>query len=101
MLHFKCAGCRFRLISPAPCPGCGAPVEQVRDLAEIVGFRAIGIDGPSEPPADGHRRLAARVREIRASDEQRAWRRLDDDGCFAPDAAAAALAPFDAPDARR
>lgn len=71
MLHFKCAACRFRLVSPAACPGCGGPVEQVRDLAEIVGFRAIGVAGPSEPPGDGHRRLAARVREIRASADAR------------------------------
>jgi hypothetical protein len=86
MLQFKCAACRFRLVSPAECPGCGAPVEQVRDLAEIVGFRAVGTGGPSEPAAEGHSRLAARVREVRASEAQQAWRRLDDDGLFAPDA---------------
>lgn len=67
MLHFKCEACRFRLISPAMCPGCGSPVEQVRDLAEIVGFRSVRIAGPSEPPADGHTRLAARVREVRTA----------------------------------
>jgi hypothetical protein len=67
MLRFKCTACRFRLVSPAACPGCGAPVEQVRDLAEIVGFRAIGVAGPAEPSSGGHRLLAARVREIRAA----------------------------------
>ena len=67
MLSLKCAACRFRLISHAMCPGCGSPVTQVRDLAEIVGYRRVDVAGPSEPAADGHKLLAARVREVRAA----------------------------------
>jgi hypothetical protein len=49
MPHFKCEGCRTRLHSAAGpadlvgdlCPVCGALLEPVSELAEIVGFRSI------------------------------------------------------------
>lgn len=80
MLHFKCVACRLRLASNVVpqdrigelCPGCGSLLEPVSELAEIVGFRAIGASRSSDSLADGHRLLAARVREIRALHEQSA-----------------------------
>jgi hypothetical protein len=73
MLHFKCVACRVRLAtSGAPgdrveelCPGCGSLLEPVGELAEIVGFQAIRASEPREASADGHRRLATAVREVR------------------------------------
>jgi hypothetical protein len=75
MLHFKCEGCRLRLArKPAPanlvddrCPGCGAMLEPVRRLSEIVGFRAIDESAllAHDDAGDGHRWLAARVLEVR------------------------------------
>jgi len=49
MSHTKCVACRTRLYSPvAPaemvgelCPGCGALLEPVNSLEEIVGYRRI------------------------------------------------------------
>ena len=79
MLHFKCVTCRLRLaghVAPQDgiatlCPGCGSPLEPVSELSEIVGFRAIGASRPSTTLADGHRLLAARVREVRAAAAKR------------------------------
>jgi hypothetical protein len=59
MAHFKCDGCRLRLNQPQDstalhlltCPGCGAPLDQARDLSEIVGYRA--IDERREPDSSG------------------------------------------------
>ena len=49
MPHSKCVACKTRLYSagaPAEltaelCPGCGAPLEPVGSLAEVVGFRRV------------------------------------------------------------
>jgi len=49
MPHFKCVACKTRLNRPAGadelvgdlCPGCGALLEPVGELAEIVGYQAI------------------------------------------------------------
>jgi hypothetical protein len=107
MLHLKCVGCRLRLASSgAPdggvgerCPGCGSLLEPVARLAEIVGFQAISASGPRPIASEGHRRLARRVRELRALEqaakaraEQKAWRWLDADGSFSPETVAAAMA---------
>jgi hypothetical protein len=51
MPHFKCVGCRTRLYSAASpadlgddlCPGCGALLEPVGELTEIVGFQSIRL----------------------------------------------------------
>jgi hypothetical protein len=58
MPHYKCVACKTRLQlagTPADsvgdsCPECGAALEPVGDLAEVVGFRSIG---PSDPPSTG------------------------------------------------
>jgi hypothetical protein len=58
MPHFKCVRCRTRLYSAAApadligdlCPGCGALLEPVGDLAEIVGFQAIRPRADAQPP---------------------------------------------------
>jgi hypothetical protein len=48
MPHYKCAPCKTRLYSATPpelvgdlCPECGALLEPVTRLADIVGFRSI------------------------------------------------------------
>jgi hypothetical protein len=49
MPHFKCLGCKTRLYSAAPrvdlvedlCPRCGAPLEPVGRLTEIMGFQSM------------------------------------------------------------
>ena len=49
MTYFKCASCKARLYSAAPpdklvydlCPECGATLEAVGELAEVVGYRSI------------------------------------------------------------
>ena len=96
MPHFKCVACKTRLHSPANpadlvgdlCPGCGALLEPVKELAEIVGFRSIrsrdGAADDSQPRP--HERIADRIDDLFALREAtRAEARLDagrwDDGC--------------------
>ena len=59
MPHHMCATCRIRSrtgarpagVSTSPCPICGSPLELVRDLSSIVGFRQmIPIADPREGP---------------------------------------------------
>ena len=69
MPHFKCVGCKTRLYRATPgvdlvddlCPRCGAPLEPVGKLTEIVGFQsmsreaepvgeAIALTAPDETP---------------------------------------------------
>lgn len=48
MPHLKCVPCRIRIRGQQNsaggagelCPGCGAPLEPVHDLAELVGLQA-------------------------------------------------------------
>ena len=68
MPHFKCVACKGRLYRSAtmpdePCPGCGVALEPVGQLSEVVGFRL--LEAYEEPAADGARRLADRVAEMR------------------------------------
>ena len=57
MPHYKCGACKIRLqVSRAPdqlagdlCPECGAPLEQVGHIAELVGLRSLT---PLESAAD-------------------------------------------------
>jgi hypothetical protein len=52
MRDFKCVACRIRTrragdsadVTPRACPSCGAPLEPVRALTEIVGFRSVTSD---------------------------------------------------------
>ncbi len=63
MPHFKCVPCKTRIHGPADfadeavgglCPGCGALLEPVGELSEIVGFRAIRPrEGTAGPGAGG------------------------------------------------
>ena len=58
MPHFKCVACRTRLYSASAraelvgdlCPGCGALLEPVGALAEVVGFQAIKQSSFDEGP---------------------------------------------------
>ena len=68
MPHLKCVACKGRLyrsatMSDEPCPGCGAALEPVGELPEVVGFRL--LETYEEPAADGARRLADRVADMR------------------------------------
>lgn len=57
MLHLKCVPCRISLRGrPGShdgvgelCPGCGAPLGSVVDLADIAGFHSIRAPGSDEP----------------------------------------------------
>jgi hypothetical protein len=69
MPHFKCLACKGRLYGSTtmpdePCRGCGATLEPVGELSEIVGFRL--LEPHDVPAAAGARRLADRVDEMRA-----------------------------------
>ena len=69
MPHLKCLGCKTRLYSAAArvdlvddlCPRCGAPLEPVGRLTEIIGFqsmsreaepvgKAIALTAPDDTP---------------------------------------------------
>jgi len=109
--YFKCVTCKARLYIVARrdllvhdlCPGCGAMLEPVGELAELVGYRSIQLRATAEPQA-GHGVLIDRFAEVldarRArSDEDAldAERWLDDGGGFDGAAAAAAAVPPDTP----
>jgi hypothetical protein len=97
--HFKCVACKTRLHRAASavdevgdlCPGCGALLEPVGELAEVVGFQSIK---PRDSAATGggssaHQRLADRVGDLLAGREAilaqarlDAGRWVDDGGSF-------------------
>jgi hypothetical protein len=103
--YFKCVTCKARLYSAADpdslvcdlCPGCGAMLEPVGELAEVVGYRSIrSRDAPAEPRG-GHGVLIDRFAELLADRRARsaqsaldAERWLDDSGSFNGPAAASA-----------
>ena len=74
MPHYKCVACKTRLYSAAGpadlfgdlCPGCGALLEPVGELAEIVGFQSIKPrEGAADYSAPGtHRPIADRVHDL-------------------------------------
>jgi hypothetical protein len=105
--YYKCVACKARLYSAADpdrllhdlCPGCGAMLEPVGELGEVVGYRSIGLrDDPAAPRA-GHGVLIDRFAEVLADRRARsaqtaldAERWLDDGGSFnGPVAASAAV----------
>ena len=109
--YFKCVTCKARLYSVARrdlevrdlCPGCGAMLEPVGELAELVGYRSIRLRGAAEQRA-GHGVLIDRFAEVLAarrarSDEDAgdAERWLDDGGGFNGAAATTAPVPPDPP----
>jgi hypothetical protein len=59
MLHLRCEACRTRFqidgrvsgVRDDRCPSCDSPLETPAQLAELVGFRLSGFDGPL-PDAD-------------------------------------------------
>lgn len=63
--YFKCVSCKARLYSAAEpdslvrdlCPGCGATLDPIGALAEVVGYRSISlrdvVRAVNEPPAAG------------------------------------------------
>jgi hypothetical protein len=92
---FKCVDCGIRLrthggaTGQEPCPGCGAPLNAVEELSELVGFRAVGrpVEGlPAERFGDRVSPLAdrrdAEVARLRVAVER--W--LDEGGSFDPGA---------------
>jgi hypothetical protein len=85
MPHFKCVACRTRLhavtSSTDPigvlCVGCGALLEPVRSLSEVVGFAAITPREGAHTPTD-HELVAERVGNLVARREvARAQMRAD------------------------
>jgi hypothetical protein len=99
MAHFKCVACKTRQYCEARpadlvgdlCPGCGALLEPVGELAEVLGFRNITAHekaGDGGPPGR-HQRIADRVDAFFARRESRvaevrldAERWVDDGGSF-------------------
>lgn len=109
MTYFKCVSCKARLYSAAEpdslvrdlCPGCGAMLEPVGELAELVGYRSIrSPDDPAEPEG-AHGALIHHLTDALARRDARsaqtafdAERWLDDGGSFnLPAAASAAHRP--------
>ena len=89
MAHSKCLTCRARVWregDPADhlrdlCPGCGGPLEPVRDLAELIGLRCLRARPRSvgRPLPDRSQRIAAEIRAtIARHDAER--QRLTDAG---------------------
>ena len=105
MTYFKCVICKARLYSVANpdtlvrdlCPGCGAMLDPVGELSEVVGYRSIKLrDDPAEPQAE-HGVVIERFAEVLAGRRSRsaqaaldAKRWLDDGGSFNGPAAASA-----------
>ena len=60
--YFKCVTCKARLYSAASpdrlvsdlCPGCGAMLEPVGELGELVGYRSIRLPDDTAEPQAGH-----------------------------------------------
>jgi len=85
--HYKCVPCRRRLDTDAApnqpgvlCPGCGALLEPVEHLSDIVGFAAITRLTATGHEGDGsltHNALADRLSE--AIDRRRATQADRDD----------------------
>jgi hypothetical protein len=104
MPHFKCTACKTRLwVAAAPadragdlCPGCGALLEPVGDLCEVVGFRSIRShhhtaagdpDATHEQTAERIDDFVARRQLTLARARLDAQRRNDDGDSFRPQAA--------------
>ena len=70
MPHYKCVPCRTRVVTGASldqagelCPTCGATLDPVNDLRELVGYAVVG-QRPAEPQGEGsavHEALAGRL----------------------------------------
>lgn len=105
MPHYKCLACKARLYSASSptdlvgdlCPGCGALLEPVGDLAEVVGFQSITLrDGAGDDETAGpHQQIPLRIDDFLARREEilarsridaECW--LDDDGGFRAQAVA-------------
>jgi hypothetical protein len=106
--YFKCVTCKARLYTVARpdlairdlCPGCGAMLEPVGELAEVVGYRSIQLRDTAEPQV-GHGVLIDRFAEVLAGRRARsaqaaidAERWVDDGDSFdGPATATAAVSP--------
>jgi hypothetical protein len=101
MPHLKCVACKARLYSAsspadrvgAVCPSCGSLLEPVRELAEIVGFRAItagdgSTGGAHEQPAERTGDLVGRLEALRVQARLDAGRWVDDGGSHRAEAVA-------------
>ena len=70
MPHYKCVPCRTLVVTGAPrdqagelCPTCGAMLDPVDDLREIVGYSVVR-QRPARPQGEGsavHEALAGRL----------------------------------------
>jgi hypothetical protein len=98
--YFKCVPCKIRVsaagvstdLTDGSCPGCGAALEPVRQLTEVLAFRSPNLLDSSVPP-----RVAERVADIsggRAVHDAQVdvdrW--LDEGGSFVPEPLAEAVA---------
>jgi hypothetical protein len=108
MPHYKCVPCKTRLYSTASlpelvgdlCPECGALLEPVGLLAEVVGFRSIKSRdaAAADETAGTHQRIAGRVDDflarravIQGQARLDAERWVDEGGSFRAEAVALPL----------
>ncbi len=108
MPHYKSVACKTRLYSEGNpvdlvgdlCPECGALLEPVGEVAEVLGFRSIRSRGRVERrnPRGSHERNADRIGDFltrreailaQARHDAEQW--LDDGGSFSSDTVALAL----------
>jgi len=72
MPHLKCQPCRNRLYRAGSgdqvgdlCPACGALLEPVGQLAEVVGFRLIRFaENADGSPSSPHQRIADQLTDL-------------------------------------
>jgi hypothetical protein len=89
MAHFKCPPCRARVWRDGPtadhldelCPGCGGPLEAVRELSELVGLRSLRAGPRQSPrrPPDHSARISEQIRETISRNDAERRRRVDAD----------------------
>jgi hypothetical protein len=89
MPHAKCLRCRSRVWRdhaagdpPADlCPGCGAELEPVADLSELVGLRALRVRPhlTHRDTVDQFNRISQQIRETIAKHDAERQRRLESD----------------------
>jgi hypothetical protein len=98
MPHYKCVPCRTRLATGAApdqagrlCPGCGAMLEPVEHLSDIVGFAAITRLTATGHEDDGSLTYSALADRLSQAVDRRATLADGDDNDPHPHAQAAAI----------
>jgi hypothetical protein len=84
--HSRCLRCRARVWRDGPdadhvndlCPGCGGPLEAVRELSELVGLRSLRARPKLQRrPPDLSAQISEQIRETIARNDAERRRRID------------------------